>query len=403
MIPWWCPASSRGRGSRVFHPQVWVLFVGRLLSQLGSGFTLFYAPIVFVNQVGLSATQVGVGLGATALSGMAGRIGGGWGSDRFGRKPVLVLAAVISALGCAVLAGSGDFGSFTLGNLVLGLGVGLYWPANEAAVADWTTPAQRQGAYALTRSADAVGLGLGVALGGVLVGESFRWLFIIDGLTFALFGAIVAVGLKEPVRQTPAYLGNLGRILMHDKILQFYSVINVIFTFLLAQTNSALPLYLKNFVGEQGLSHLRITAFFTLFVLVTAVIQIPVVRLSRPLGLIGTLQLSALFWGVGFMGVAGTGLLNVPAWVGLSLLAVATAAYLPTASTWVAQLAPPELRGTYLAINSLCWSLGYLLGPPVGGWFLDLSRPGADALWFLLVLLAVVVGASLSRLPEKVG
>jgi MFS family permease len=386
----------------VFHPQIWVLFVGRLLSQLGSGFTLFYAPIVFVNQVGLSATQVGIGLGATALSGMVGRIAGGWGSDQFGRKQVLVWAAVISAVGCAVLAGADDFFTFTLGNLVLGLGVGLYWPANEAAVADLTAPAQRQGAYALTRSADAMGLGVGVALGGVLVGELFRWLFVINGAMFILFGVIVVVGLRETFAKTTNRLGNMGRIFLQDKTLQFYVVLNVVFTFFLAQTNSALPLYLKNFVGGQGLSNLQITAFFTLFVLVTAVLQIPVIRLTRSLGLIGTLQLSALFWGLGFMGVAFTGLMHFPAWVGLSLLAMATAAYLPTASTWVAQLAPPELRGTYLAINSLCWSLGYLVGPPVGGWFLDLPQPGADSLWFLLVLLAVGVGGNLSRLPEIV-
>jgi MFS family permease len=386
----------------VFHPQIWVLFVGRLLSQLGSGFTLFYAPIVFVNQVGLSATQVGVGLGATAFSGIAGRIAGGWGSDRFGRKPVLILAALISALGCAGLAGSGDFVTFTLGNLVLGLGVGLYWPANEAAVADLTAPTQRQTAYALTRSADAVGLGLGVALGGILVGELFRWLFIIDGLSFLLFGLIVAVGLTEPVRQTTSQLQGMGQILRQDKTLQVYVVINTIFTFFLAQTNSALPLYLKNFVGTEGLSNVKITAFFTLFVLVTAALQIPVVRLSQPLGLIGTLQLSAWFWGAGFAGIALTGLLQFPAWLGLSLLAVATAAYLPTASTWVAQLAPWELRGTYLAVNSLCWSAGYLLGPPVGGWFLDLPRPTADGLWIFLVLLALAVGVQLARLPETV-
>ncbi len=386
----------------MFHPQIWVLFIGRLLSQLGSGFTLFYAPIVFVNQVGLSATQVGMGLGATALSGIGGRIAGGWGSDRFGRKQVLVWAAVISAVGCAVLAGAADFFTFTLGNLILGLGVGLYWPANEAAVADLTAPAQRQGAYALTRSADAVGLGVGVALGGVFVGELFRWLFIINGAMFILFGVIVVVGLRETLAKTASRLGNMGRIFLQDKTLQFYVVINVVFTFFLAQTNSALPLYLKNFVGEQGLSNLQITAFFTLFVLVTAALQIPVIRLTRPLGLIGTLQLSTLFWGMGFAAVGCTGLLYFPAWVGLSLLAVATAAYLPTASTWVAQLAPPELRGTYLAINSLCWSLGYLVGPPVGGWFLDLPRPGADSLWFLLVLLAVAVGGNLSRLPEIV-
>jgi len=203
-------------------------------------------------------------------------------------------------------------------------------------------------------------------------------------------------------RQTTSQLQGMGQILRQDKTLQVYVVINTTFTFFLAQTNSALPLYLKNFVGTQGLSHVEITAFFTLFVLVTAALQIPVVRLSRPLGLIGTLQLSAWFWGAGFAGIALTGLLQLPAWLGLSLLAVATAAYLPTASTWVAQLAPWELRGTYLAVNSLCWSAGYLLGPPVGGWFLDLPRPTADGLWIFLVLLALAVGVQLARLPETV-
>ncbi|MEN9217775.1 MAG: MFS transporter [Gloeomargarita sp. DG_2_bins_126] len=384
----------------MFHPQIWVLFGGRFLAQLGSGLTLFYAPIGFVNQVGLSATQVGIGLGATALSGIIGRIAGGWGSDRWGRKRLLLGSAGISAWGCALLAGADDFFSFTWGNWVLGLGVGLYWPANEAAVADLTAPDQRQGAYALTRSADAVGLGLGVALGGVWVGELFRWLFIINGVTFILFGVIVFLGLRETYAKTGTGLGSIGSIFRQEQTLQFYVAINVIFTFFLAQTNSALPLYLKNFVGAQGLSDLEITAFFTLFVLVTAALQIPVIRLTRPLGLVGTLRLSALFWGVGFAAIGLTGLSHLPAWVGLSLLAVATAAYLPTASTWVAQLAPAELRGTYLAINSLCWSVGYLLGPPVGGWFLDLPRPAADGLWGLLVLLAAAVAGGLSRLPE---
>jgi len=52
--------------------QVWILAAGRLLSQIGTGFTLFYAPIFFVNQVGLSATAVGIGLGSASVSGIMG-------------------------------------------------------------------------------------------------------------------------------------------------------------------------------------------------------------------------------------------------------------------------------------------------------------------------------------------
>ncbi|HEY9880288.1 MAG TPA: MFS transporter, partial [Leptolyngbyaceae cyanobacterium] len=44
--------------------RIWILAGGRLLSQIGIGFTLFYAPIFFVDQVGLTATQVGLGIGS---------------------------------------------------------------------------------------------------------------------------------------------------------------------------------------------------------------------------------------------------------------------------------------------------------------------------------------------------
>jgi hypothetical protein len=48
--------------------QVWMLAIGRLLSQIGSGLTLFYAPIFFVNQLGLSATVVGLAIGSQSIN-----------------------------------------------------------------------------------------------------------------------------------------------------------------------------------------------------------------------------------------------------------------------------------------------------------------------------------------------
>ncbi|MEL7227930.1 MAG: MFS transporter, partial [Cyanobacteria bacterium J06576_12] len=44
--------------------RLWILAAGRLLSQLGIGFTLFYAPLFFADDVGLSATAIGLGLGS---------------------------------------------------------------------------------------------------------------------------------------------------------------------------------------------------------------------------------------------------------------------------------------------------------------------------------------------------
>ena len=122
--------------------KVWILAAGRLLSGIGNGFTLFYAPIFFVNQVGLSSTLVGLALGSGSVSGVVGRFLGGQGADspRWGRRKTLLASAVISVLADVVLALSNDFPTLVLGNLLMGFGIGMYWPATEAAIVDLTTP-----------------------------------------------------------------------------------------------------------------------------------------------------------------------------------------------------------------------------------------------------------------------
>jgi Na+/melibiose symporter-like transporter len=89
-----------------FSFKVWILAAGRLLSELGSGFTLFYAPIFFVNEVGLSPTLVGIALGSGSISGVLGRILAGQAVDspRWGRRKILLASAAVSVLADVVLS-----------------------------------------------------------------------------------------------------------------------------------------------------------------------------------------------------------------------------------------------------------------------------------------------------------
>ena len=109
-----------------FSGKVWVLAAGRLLSEIGTGFTLFYAPIFFVNEVGLSSTLVGVALGSGSVSGVVGRFLGGQGVDSpsWGRRKILLPSAAVSVLADIALALSFNFPSLVLGNLLMGFGVG---------------------------------------------------------------------------------------------------------------------------------------------------------------------------------------------------------------------------------------------------------------------------------------
>lgn len=413
--------------------RVWLLSAGRLLSQIGNGFTLVYAPIFFANQVGLSATAVGIGIGVGSIAGIIGRFLGGTGADapKWGRRKILLWSAAISAVADGVLAIAFDFPTFILGNILMGFGIGLYWPATEAMVADLTTEHQRNEAFALVRWADQVGLSVGIILGGILLELTglYRALFVIDGITYlAFFGLLygaIAETLPNQGERPPIWTG--WGIALRDHRLQIYVIVNSFFTLYLAQIQSTLPLYLTKFVSPPpstldvalpffnhpsstsgivpnaiGFSTALIGLLFTWNVVLTALLQLPVSRLLNHLPRTRALSLSALTWGVGFCGLFFTGIATTGSvwWAGLALgiMAIATVIYLPSASAYVVDMAPESLRGIYLSVNAQCWAIGYFLGPALGGWALDQGQAIAHSFWLVLALSIIVVVALLAQL-----
>ncbi|EKQ66638.1 arabinose efflux permease family protein [Leptolyngbyaceae cyanobacterium JSC-12] len=397
--------------------QIWILAIGRLLSQMGSGFTLFYAPIFFVNQVGLSATAVGLGLGSQSISGVIGRLLGGSLSDgKFGRKRTLLMAAIISSTASFTLAATQDFPVFVVGNLLMGLGMGLYWPSAEALVADLSTPSQRNEAFALNRLCDSLGLGLGMVLGGLLISTTgaYRSLFVIDGISFLVLFAVVGWAVTEVYRTKGADKGLQGwGKALRDRHLLTYCLVNILFTTYIVQVSSSLPLYFSNFVPAQlngkGFDSLTISALFTWHLVASVFCQLPIARALNRISQPRALMLSAILWGAGFVAVWITGIAStfhiIWAVLAMSILALATVTYMPSASSIVVEMAPSSLRGVYLAVNSQCWAVGYFIGPPLGGWALDQSTLVAYNFWLGLAAsigIALLILQLLERMLKSV-
>jgi MFS family permease len=384
-----------------FNYQVWLLSLGRLLSQIGTGFTLFYAPIFFVDRVGLSATLVGIGLGSASLSGIFGRILGGSLCDvpSWGRKKTLILSAIISMIADLVLAFTHNFPTLLIGNLLMGFGVGLYWPATEAAVADLTTVEQRNEAFAVTRLADSLGLSLGVILGGVLIesGGSYRALFIIDGVSFLLFILMVYRFVAETGKfiypQENIFQG--WQKALDDRPLRWFIIVNILFTSYFAQIQSTLPLYFKSYLSSGVFSARLISLLFSCQIVAAVLFQLPITRILKRFDRLQSLLISLLIWGLGFSLVWLTGVVddNAAIWAFLSqiIFALAMVSYTPYASAFVVDLAPESVRGIYLAINSQCWAIGYFIAPPLGGWALERSVSFAHSFW-LLEAASIIVG-----------
>jgi MFS family permease len=406
--------------------QVWILAAGRLLSAIGTGLTLFYAPLFFTGGLGLSKTAVGIALGTASIAGVFGRVLSGILTDSpaAGRRRTLLLSNFICAGGCFVLAAATNFPLLIAGNLLLGLGGGLYWPATEAIIADLTTGEHRHEGYALARLAENLGLQLGVVLGGVLISltGAYRALFLIDAISFLVFCAVIYFGIAETyspaapetaeqkTNQTHSPLKGWAAAL-RDRALLIYVAANIMFTTYICQIQTTMPLYFSDFIsiGQTGkrFSTEIISALFTWYMASSILFQLPVAKFLRRFSYPAALTGSALLWAVGFSLIALTGISPtahlIPAILGLGVLAIATVSYTPFASSLVVQLAPESLRGIYLSINAQCWAIGYFIGPPLGGWALDQSPDVAHSFWLLLSLSAGVAVLILQYLNRLLG
>ncbi len=115
-------------------------------------------------------------------------------SDRFGRRPVLILSLAMLGVDYLITGFSPTIGWLFIGRILSGMAGAAYSTAN-AYIADISPPEKRAANFGLVGAAFGVGFVLGPALGG-FVGEHFGLrapFFVAAGLSFAnaLFGLLV--------------------------------------------------------------------------------------------------------------------------------------------------------------------------------------------------------------------
>ncbi len=364
---------------------------------------LYLTPVVF-HQAQFSALLVGQGLAGAALAGTVGRLLCGCWLDRglATGRPVL-LAALLSLLADARLLSAQSFAAFLLGQILLGLAMGIYWPAIELAVPLSSPPIRSSRGYALVRTADACGIAFGVLLGAALAGWGrLRGIYLVD--MAAVLGVIALLQRRAlPCAASPlAAERRLSWWLWVRPLLPLLAV-TLLATGMVALLQSALPLDLvRGGLAREplpgSLGALLLGLQLTLLVLV----QWPLGRAlaTRPVAV-------GLGWSlVGFS--AGTLLLALSSlgWHSLGLLllaqlplAAAAAAFLPTASEAVIEVTPPAHQGLAMALFSQCFAISALVAPLLGGWMLDSQGHGAG-LWLLmggLCLLGLLLVAQIAR------
>ena len=384
--------------------QVWVQAVGRSLYQAGYGSIQFFIPLIFVNQEGLSATTVGIGIGSGSLAGIVGHLLGGYLADSpaYGRKRALLFSAGLAIMAAIALALTESLPMLVVANLLMGLSAGCYWTAADVAVIDVTVPEHRHKAFAILILADTLGGGLGIWGGGILLSlvHEAQLLFLVGSLILVMFLVWILIAVTETRQDSSQHADTLQGFIvaLRDRSLVLFVLVNILFTTYIALVSSTLPLYFTNVVSispeatsASGTSIASIANLYTwCYVGLGALLQVPIVQVLGLVPKVRVLGISMLLWGTGFIlvWVSGTVASMQLVWAiaSLCVLSVATTIYKPFVPTIVAELAPKSLRGVYIAISYQCWSIGYFIGPVLGGWAMDQSGAIARSLWIVAAI-----------------
>jgi MFS family permease len=384
------------------------LQVGGLVNSFGNGVVVPFLFIYLHNVRGIGLATAGLILAAhAAASIVAGPVFGSQ-IDRFGGKVMLAVALGILAIGYSAYVFVHEPWQGFLVAAVSGIGVGGFWPAQSTLIAGLTPADQRPAAFAMQRVVMSVGIGLGALTGGLIATTdspgSFEVLFLLDAVTFVGYGAVMLALVPEPAlhENTERGQGSYREVLRHRA---FVAVIGLNALFILAGFSGfdVLPVFAKN---EAGLTETQIGLLFVVNTIVIVLAQAPIARLARGHRRMPTLGLLGVVWAAGWLLAPLAGFSSEWAlWLltgTMVAFALGQCLHGAIAAPLVADLAPPQVLGRYMALNALSWQIGFALGPALGGIGLSISPTGVWLMFAAICLAGSVLAFAVEReLPAR--
>ena len=363
--------------------QYWLMITGIVISTAGGSmiwpFLLIYAsgklhlPLSTVAM--LISINAGTGLFASFLAGTL--------ADKVGRKVVMVFSLALNGIAYLFLMRADTYPQFVVLMIFIGLSNPLYQVGADAMLADMIPSEKRTDAYAINRIANNAAFGIGPAVGGFLASTSYNLAFYGAGAGFIIYSLLLfflahetldkTVSIAKVISSTDPAPSEGYNHVFRDK--GYMAFVALMATGLIAPTMLwiLMPVYAKTNFGIPEIQYGWIpttNAFMCVFIqyAVTSLTRrhktLPVMAagmLIYALG-VGSVTLMSSFWGF---------------WLSMVILTFGELTIVPTASKYVADIAPADMRGRYMSVYWFGWGFARTLSPLIGGFLNDNFFPRA--------------------------
>jgi MFS family permease len=361
--------------------QFWLLFFGLLISTLGASMIWPFLMIYVSERLALPLTTTASLMTINAGMGLLSSFIAGPLTDRAGRKWVMAVSLAVNGLSYLMMSHAASLPAFAVLMGLSGAFNPLYRVGADAMMADLIPAEKRIDAYSLLRTSNNVGVAIGPAVGGLIAATSYTVAFYCAAagmLTYSLLVIFLATetlpGRSEMTPLPAERFGGYGRVLRDRQFLSFAG------TFVLTQMAAAMVWVLLGvYVKENfGIMENRYGLLPMTNALMVVFFQVSVTQLTKRHPALSMLSLGSLIYALALGGIAlGGGFWAF--WLSMVVLTVGELILSPTATTFAANLAPVDMRGRYMSLYGLTWSIAMGSGPLLGGFLND--NLGGNAIW----------------------
>ncbi len=336
-------------------------------------------PVFAVHAHGMpggdNTALVGMAIGAYGLTQAFLQIPFGAASDRFGRKPVIVVGLLLFVIGSVVAAMAQDVQTVVVGRVLQG--AGAISAAVTALAADLTRDQHRTKVMAMIGSS--IGLVFAVSMVAApllyaVIGMSGLFWLTAALAVAAVFTILFIVPAAPPV---PRAVGRFSEVLANGQLMRLNFGV-----FALHLMQTAMWVLVPAGLVAAGLPIAEHWKVYLPAVLLSFVVMVPAIIVAEKRGKMKPIFNAA----IGLLLVVQIGLYvegSAGMWplaILLTLFFVAFNVLEATQPTWISKIAPAHAKGTALGVYNTLQSVGLFVGGALGGWLAQHVGPGAVSL-----------------------
>jgi len=375
-----------------FEPELWVVTVTQFFIAIGFSICIPFLSLYLYQDRGLSMILVGMILLVAGLCSAISQALGGVLSDRFGRRPILFIATLVSVFsfsGLAVLIGiSAPVWAIAFVYIASRSILTTTRPVLSAMVADFTSKERLTEAYGILRIGANMGWAAGPAIGGYLATFlSYGWLFGIAPLTCGIVSLIIFFFIRESSHGTSKGAGFRSMLtIANDRPFLAFAVISILLFIVMGQMISTLSIFAVDMVG---FSKAQFGLLLTLNGLIVIFFQYPMTLALKRIAKFRALILGSLLYAFGYLSL---GWITQFGWalVAMAVITGGEIIHAPVSLSVIGELSPEDQRGRYMGLFGLSQTIGMAVGPLLGGILLDAFPSDLKLVWAPIASIALI-------------